>query len=291
LSDRGRFGIYFVEMGANQRPSRVHYDRDFSSISLAQPADFDWQTILDGAEWLHLTGITPAISRSAAEATLHAAQVARELGVKVSCDINFRSKLWRWDSSKTPAALAAEVLLQLMPLVNLLMANEEDGRLLGITIPQSATANVTAELEGLAPGSAARHIERAVLLAQEMSNRFPNIELFATTFREQLSASHNNWGAMLYCNRTERLHLSPVKEGIYQPYEIRSIVDRVGSGDAFDAGLLFGLTHPDYDLQRSLDFATAAACLSHSVVGDCNFATRQEIEELTQGSGSGRVVR
>lgn len=282
IFDRGRFGIYFVEMGANQRPSRVYYDREYSSISLAGPEDFDWAAILDGASWLHLTGITPALSRSAAEATLHAARMARERGVNVSCDINFRSKLWRWDERLSPQALAGEVLLKLIPLVNLLMASEEDGRLLGVTLPPAAsdTANDTAY-----------HIDRAIAFAKEMHRRFSNIELFSTTLREQLSASHNNWGAMLFDTQTSTTTLAPLKDGQYCPYEIRNIVDRVGSGDAFDAGLLFGLTHPDFDQQRTLDFATAAACLAHSVVGDCNFASREEIEELMHGSGSGRVVR
>ena len=282
ISDRGRFGIYFVEMGANQRPSRVYYDREYSSISLAQPGDFDWSKILDGASWLHLTGITPALSRSAAETTLEAARIARQMGVKVSCDINFRSKLWRWDATRLPQILAGEVMLQLLPHVNLLMANEEDGRLLGVTLPPVSAGTVV---------DSAVHIDRAVELAKEMHRRFPNIELFSTTFREQLSASHNNWGAMLFDVKSSTTSLSPVREGEYRPYEIRNIVDRVGSGDAFDAGLLYGLTHPDFDQQATLDFATAAACLAHSIVGDCNFATRAEIEELMHGSGTGRVVR
>ncbi len=282
ISDRGRFGIYFVEMGANQRPSRVYYDREHSSISVAESNNFEWTRILDGASWLHLTGITPALSRSAAEATLVAAQCAQRCGVKVSCDINFRSKLWRWDSTRTPQTLAADVLLELMPFVNLLMANEEDGRLLGIALPASSG--------GGASGSAL-HIERAVLLAKELHHRFPNIERFATTFREQLSASHNNWGAMLFDASTSAVTLAPLRNGEYQPYEIRNIVDRVGSGDAFDAGLLFGLTHPDFTDQAALEFATAASCLAHSIVGDCNFATREEIEELIDGAGTGRVVR
>lgn len=282
ISDRGRFGIYFVEMGANQRPSRVYYDREHSSISLAKPGDFDWSTILKNASWLHLTGITPALSRSAAETTLEAAQTARRMGVRVSCDINFRSKLWRWDVTRSPQALAGETMLQLMPLVNLLMANEEDGRLMGITLPPVPAGTVM---------DASCHIERTVTLAKEMHRRFPNIELVSTTFREQLSASHNNWGALLFDTQTLTTTLSPVRDGEYRPYEIRNIVDRVGSGDAFDAGLLFGLTHPDFNQQSTLDFATAAACLAHSIVGDCNFATRQEIEELMHGSVSGRVVR
>ena len=281
ISKQGRFGIYFVEMGANQRPSRVYYDREHSSISLAKPGDFDWQTILAGAEWLHLTGITPAISKSAAETTLEAARIARKMQVRVSCDVNFRSKLWRWDPTRTPQALAGAVLRELMPLVNLLMANEEDGRLLGVTLSDPVPDGNDSQ----------KHIERATAFARELYRHYPNLEFVSTTFREQLSASHNNWGAMLLETRTTEAMLSPVRDGKYQPYEIRNIVDRVGSGDAYDAGLLYGLSHSGFDLQKTLDFATAAACLAHSVVGDWNYATQVEIEELMGGAGSGRVVR
>ena len=282
ISDRGRFGIYFVEMGANQRPSRVYYDREGSSISLSKPGDFNWREILKDAEWLHLTGITPALSASAAEVTIEAAQVANAMGVRVAFDVNFRSKLWRWDNTRTPQKLAGETLQELIPLVSLLMANEEDGKLLGVTLPSATDTS---------SDSSQFHIDRAISFAKAMTKRYSNIELFSTTFREQLSASHNNWGAMLYDAKTGETNLAPLKDGEYRPYEIRNIVDRVGSGDAFDAGLLFGLTHPEFDHQRTLEFATSAACLAHSIVGDCNFATQQEIEELTQGSGSGRVVR
>jgi 2-dehydro-3-deoxygluconokinase len=282
ISDHGRFGIYFVEMGANQRPSRVYYDREHSAISEANTSDFDWPKILQGAAWLHLTGITPALSESAAETTLTAARTAQQMGVKVSCDINFRSKLWRWDPTRSPQRLAGDVLIQLMPFVKLLMANEEDGRLLGISTP----------LPSHEPSPVySPHIERAISLAQEMHRRFPNIELFSTTFREQLSASHNNWGAMLYDTRTASAVLAPCRDGEYHPYEIRNIVDRVGSGDAFDAGLLFGLTHPEFNVRSTLEFATAAACLAHSIVGDTNYVSREEIEELMRGEGTGRVIR
>ena len=282
ISDRGRFGIYFVEMGANQRPSRVYYDREGSSISLSKPGDFNWREILKDAEWLHLTGITPALSASAAAVTIEAAQVANAMGVRVAFDVNFRSKLWRWDNTRTPQKLAGETLQELIPLVSLLMANEEDGKLLGVTLPPATDTS---------SDSSQFHIDRAISFAKAMTKRYSNIELFSTTFREQLSASHNNWGAMLYDAKTGETNLAPLKDGEYRPYEIRNIVDRVGSGDAFDAGLLFGLTHPEFDHQRTLEFATSAACLAHSIVGDCNFATQQEIEELTHGSGSGRVVR
>ena len=282
VTDSGRFGVYFVEMGANQRPSRVFYDREYSAISQAKAHDFDWDTILKGAAWLHLTGITSALSKTAAEATLHAARSARERGVSVSCDVNFRSKLWRWDATRTPQQLAGDVLRELIPLVDLLMASEEDFRLVGVTAPDAARD---------AAASVGIDTDRAAVMARRMATAFPNLRMIATTLRENISASHNNWAAMLLDVQSDTVYQAPLQNGRYQPYEIRSIVDRVGGGDAFDAGLLYGLMHADFTLQSALEFATAASCLSHSVVGDCNFGSREEIEDLMNGARSGRVVR
>ncbi|MDA1231227.1 MAG: sugar kinase, partial [Planctomycetota bacterium] len=160
ITDRGRFGIYFVEMGANQRPSRVHYDRESSAISQAIATDFDWDTILKGASWLHLTGITPALSRTAAESTIHAARSARALGVSVSCDVNFRGKLWRWDASRTPHQLAGDVLRELIPLVDLLMASEEDFRLVGVAESDDGQRGSR---------SVSINIDRAAIMARRMA--------------------------------------------------------------------------------------------------------------------------
>lgn len=282
ITDSGRFGIYFVEMGANQRPSRVFYDREYSAVSQANANDFDWDTILEGASWLHLTGITPALSKTAAETTLHAARSARERGVSVSCDVNFRSKLWRWDLTRTPQQLAGDVLRELIPLVDLLMASEEDFRLVGVTAPDAIRDSAT---------SVGIDTDRAAMMARRMATGFPNLRMIATTLRENISASHNNWGAMLLDVQFDKVYQAPLQNGHYRPYEIRSIVDRVGGGDAFDAGLLYGLTHSEFTLQTALEFAAAASCLSHSVAGDCNFASREEIEDLMHGARSGRVVR
>lgn len=276
---QGRFGIYFVETGANQRPSRVIYDREHSAISLARPDDFDWDQVYRDAHWLHLTGITAALSRTAAETTLEAARQARAHGVRVSLDINFRSRLWRWDPSLSPLELAGRTMQQLMPHVDMLLGSLEDCRLLGVN-----TSGCEAE-----PGGDLQHLPE---LARRTIARFPGLSRFTSTLRENVSASHNNWGAMLFDATTGTTVFSPWRNGRYQAYEIRSIVDRVGGGDAFAAGLLFALHHPDYDtLQAALDFATAASCLAHSVVGDFNYATRAEVDELVHGSGSGRVVR
>ena len=282
ISKHGRFGIYFLETGANQRPSRVYYDREYSAISQASGDVFNWDAILQGASWLHLTGITPALSKTAAETTLYAAHMARERGVSVSCDINFRSKLWRWDATKTPQQLAGDVLGQLIPLVDLLMASEEDFRLVGVSAQQCDSNAATAG--GI-------DTIRAAMMARKMAIAFPNLRMIATTLRENISASHNNWGAMLLDISNDSVCLAPVQSGQYMPYEIRNIIDRVGGGDAFDAGLLYGLTSPDFTHQMALEFATAASCLSHSVVGDCNFATYDEIQNLMNGATSGRVVR
>jgi 2-dehydro-3-deoxygluconokinase len=276
LTEAGRFGVYFVEMGANQRPTRVFYDRDFSAISLATPADFEWKRILKDAEWFHVTSITAALSKSAAETTLEAVRTAHRMGVNVSCDINYRSKLWRWDSARTPLQLAGDVVRQMLPFVSLMVGNEEDAKLAGVPIETSP---------GMNPA------DRTIRLARAFREHSPQLKYFAATFREQISATHNNWGGCLLNTDSDEAHLAPWKNGEYQPYEIRNIVDRVGSGDAFDAGLLYGMTTAGFDLQSTVEFATAASCLAHSVVGDTNYATRAEIEELMAGSSSGRVVR
>lgn len=276
ISDHGRFGIFLVETGANQRPTRVFYDRDYSSISLAGPGSFDWDTVLAGSSWLHLTGITPALSASAAALTLQAATRARELGIGVALDCNFRSKLWRWDSSRTPLQLASETLSRFLPTLTLLFGNEEDYRLLGFECGNAAGET---------------HHDRSVRFAKEVHRRYPNIRYFATTFREQVSATHNNWSGLLYEADLDRVSMAPQRNGKVAPYEIRQIVDRVGSGDAFDAGILHGLTQPTFDPQYTIELATASSCLAHSIPGDWNYASLAEIEELMHGSGSGRVVR
>lgn len=282
-TDSGRMGIYFVENGANQRPCRVTYDREHTAISLAGPGDFDWQAIFHNAHWLHITSITAALSQSAAETTLEAVRQARAAGVRISLDVNFRSKLWRWDPRSTPAELAGQVLRKLVPLVDMLMANEEDCRLLGITLPDDRPRTGSARDQA---------IQDVRLLAGKTVQQYPNLKQFVTTLREGLSASHNNWGAALFDKATDEVVCAPVRDGQYEPYEIRNIVDRVGAGDAFAAGLLFALHSDEYpSLSAALEFATAASCLAHSVVGDTNFASQAEIDELVGGSGTGRVVR
>lgn len=273
----GRLGIFFVETGANQRPTQVHYDRDHSSISRSGPGDFCWEEILQGTRWLHLTGITAALSEASAELTIEAARTARQLGVEVSFDVNFRSKLWRWDGAGQPQKLARRVLLRLLPYVSLWFLSDEDCGLLGLA-------------PDVLSGSGTR-AERLVQAAKIVRQQFPGIRYFAGTFREQISASHNNWSGLLFDANDNVTTQAPLRDGNVQPWEIRQIVDRVGSGDAFAAGILFGLCQPNPDLQYTIDFATAAGCLAHSISGDWNYVSRQEIEDVMRSAGAGRVVR
>jgi 2-dehydro-3-deoxygluconokinase len=281
LCDFGRVGLYFVEAGANQRPSRIVYDRAHATVSLAPPDTYDWPAILSGADWFHTTGITPALSEAAAQATIAAVRQAKQGGITVSCDLNFRSKLWRWEEGTPSRTLAGRVMHEVLPHVDVLIANEEDCvDVLGIHAGES---DVTA--------GRLDH-ERYPDVAREVVGQFPNITRVATTLRQSFSASHNNWGAMLYDAASGQPHFAPRVDGRYSPYEIRNIVDRVGGGDAFAAGLIFALTCPDFaSLDDALRFAVAASCLAHSIPGDFNYTSREEVEALMGGSRSGRVVR
>ncbi|HEY3963001.1 MAG TPA: sugar kinase [Planctomycetaceae bacterium] len=278
----GRFGIYFVETGANQRAGTVTYDRDYSSISLSSAGDYDWDRIFAGATWFHITGITPALSSLSAGAAIHALKQARERKVPVSCDLNFRKKLWRWKPGVAPVDLARETMRSLMPHIDLVIANEEDAEMcLGIHAPESNVEAGELNLDGYAQ------------VARQISRDFPNVSRVAITLRESISASHNNWGALLYESATDAVHVAPTGAGgRYEPYEIRNIVDRVGAGDSFAGGLVFALNTPGLDDgTTALRYAVAASCLKHSIKGDFNYASRAEIEGLMKGGGSGRVQR
>lgn len=277
----GRMGLYFVETGANQRPSNVIYDRDHSAFSLLGSEDYPWEEILDGAGWLHISGITPALSQKAAEATLVAARRAREKGVTVSCDLNFRKKLWRWQPDSSPEQLARQTMRKILPFIDVLIGNEEDSAdVLGIAAADTDVGNGRIAFEHY-PQVAAQIVEQ-----------FPNISYVATTLRESFSATHNNWGAMLYRAADARASFAPLKEGEYSAYEIRNIVDRVGGGDSFAAGLIFALHSGECaDDTEAIAFATAASCLAHSIKGDFNFSSKSEVLALARGQTSGRVVR
>lgn len=281
-TDEGRLGLYFLETGANQRPSNVIYDRGNSAVAITRAQQYDWDGIFGGATWLHLSGITPALSGYAAEATRVAAEKAKDAGAQVSIDLNFRSKLWKWDASKSPRDLAQATMRTILPLVDLVIANEEDCHdVLGI---QAGGTDVHA-------GSL--ETSRYPDVARQVVGLFPRVSKVAITLRESLSATHNNWGAMLYDAASDQPVFAPTdSNGNYQPYQIKNIVDRVGGGDAFAAGLIFALMTPElHEPETALRFAVAASCLKHSIKGDLNYSTRGEVEALMGGSASGRVVR
>lgn len=277
----GRLGLYFLETGANQRASQVIYDRDGASVALTPADRYPWPAIFEGARWFHISGITPAVSRLAAEAALAAVQAAKQAGATVSCDLNFRKKLWNWDAAQKPRALAEATMRGLLQFVDVVIANEEDcSDVLGI---RAGASDVHAgKLE----------IDRYADVARQVVGQFPNVGHVAITLRESFSASHNNWGAMLYVAKDNQAHFAPLTNGQYAPYEIRNIVDRVGGGDAFASGLIFALTTPELsEPSTALRFATAASCLAHSIEGDFNYVSRAEVEALMGGAASGRVVR
>ncbi|MCA9170794.1 MAG: sugar kinase [Planctomycetales bacterium] len=279
--DEGRLGLYFVEAGANQRASQVVYDRAGSSISLAPATAYAWREILADAAWLHLTGITPSISEAAAASTLAAAQTAKELGLVVSCDLNFRAKLWRWREGVKPKELAEQTMRQLLPLVDLVVANEADC---------SDVLQIRAEGTDVDAGQLS--VDRYPQVAEQLIQQFPNVSRVAITLRESHSASHNDWGGMLYERDNSHAYFAPMSDGEYSPYPIKNMVDRVGAGDSFAAGLIFALTTPELsDPHTALQFAVAASCLAHSIEGDFNYSTRGEIEALMGGSTAGRVIR
>ncbi len=280
--DHGRLGLYFLESGANQRAGQVVYDRSGSSVSQVAADGYDWPSRFEGADWFHVSGITPAISSVAAESTLAAVRAAKQAGASVSCDLNFRKKLWRWNESVAPRELAEATMREILPHVDMIVANEADcGDVLSIR-----AANTDVEAGQL-------QVDRYPDVARQVVNQFPNIRRVAITLRQSLSASHNNWGGMLYVAAGDTAHFAPLgDDGKYQAYEIKNIVDRVGAGDSFAAGLIFALNTDGLSAPSdAIRFAVAASCLAHSIVGDFNFSSREEVEALMHGSGSGRVVR
>jgi 2-dehydro-3-deoxygluconokinase len=278
----GRLGLYFLEAGANQRPSQVVYDRDHSAVAQTPSESYDWDAIFQDASWFHTTGITPALSETAADVATRAAQTAKAAGLTVSCDLNFRKKLWRWDPDRAARQLAEDTMRELLLHVDVLVANEEDC---------ADVLQITAGSTDVDAGQL--DVDRYPDVARQVVDQFPHVRRVAITLRESISASHNNWGAMLYCADAEEAHFAPLDhEGQYRPYEIRNIVDRVGGGDAFAAGLIFALTSQDLAAPAdALRFAVASSCLAHSISGDFNFSSRGDVETLLRGSGSGRVVR
>ena len=258
-----RMGAYFLECGANQRPSKVVYDREHSAIAESAPGDFAWETIFSGATWFHITGITPALTQSAADVSLDAVKAAKAAGVTVSCDFNYRGKLWQYGKS------APEVMQDLVKYVDVGIANEEDcQKSLGISVDVNVRAG---ELD----------TTKYEALSQKVLEVYPDMAMIAITLRESRSADTNGWSACI--RDADGFKLS-------RRYEITDIIDRVGGGDSFASGLIAGLALHD-DRQQALEFAVAASCLKHSIPGDFNRVSLREVRNLLSGDVSGRVQR
>ena len=259
----GRMGIYYLEGGANQRPSKVVYDRAWSAIAMAKPGDIDWDKAFADVDWFHITGITPAISGNAMELSLESVKEAKKRGITVSCDLNYRKNLWKYGKK------AAEVMREIANYVDVAIANEED-----VQKSLEITTDVVVE-----SGELDREKYRA--LGNKVLAAYPNMKMIAITLRESRSADWNGWAACL--NDGENFYVS-------RKYEIRDIVDRVGGGDSFAGGLLYGLNTYE-DRQQALEFAVAASCLKHSILGDFNRVGVSDVEKLMGGDGTGRVQR
>jgi 2-dehydro-3-deoxygluconokinase len=261
-----RVGIYFLETGAVTRPSNVVYDRAYSAIAEVQRGLFNWKEIFKEASWFHWTGITPALSQGAADACLEAIEVANEMGVTVSCDLNYRKNLWKYGKK------ASEVMPQLVAGCDVILGNEEDAeKVFGIKPEGFEVEHTGGEVD-------ANEFES---VCKQLMHKFPRAKKVIITLRGSINANHNTWGGCLY---SDKLYQS-------RRYDITHIVDRVGGGDSFMAGLIYGLLTYEGDDQKALDFAAAASCLKHTVYGDFNLVTVAEVERLMKGDGSGRVIR
>ena len=262
-----RLGIYFLEAGTNQRPSVVIYDRDNSGMAQAGPATFDWESVFEGAAWFHISGITPALSQSTADLSLQAVREAKARGITVSCDYNYRAKLWNYGKK------APDVMRELVRHVDVGIANEEDCQLsLGITAGNDPGEQLTrGEL----------NVARYEQLCRNVFAAFPNLKYQAITLRESHSASHNGWSACLFDGR---------QFFVSTKYDLTHIVDRVGAGDSFAAGLIYGLA-TGMGEDEALNFAVAASALKHTIPGDLNLVTRGEVRRLLAGDATGRVQR
>jgi len=262
-----RMGIYFLETGAVARASKVIYDRAHSAIAQIQPGTIDWKTIFQDAQWFHWTGITPALSQGAADACLEAIRIANELGITVSCDLNYRKNLWKYGKT------ASEIMPALVEGCDVILGNEEDAeKVFGIHPEGFDVSNTGGEVNALEFES----------VCKQLMNKFPRAKKVIITLRGSINANHNTWGGCLYAGG--KLYQS-------QRYDITHIVDRVGGGDSFMGGLIYGLITFPEDNQRALDFAVAASALKHTIYGDFNLATVAEVEQLMKGDGSGRVSR
>lgn len=263
LRGKGRLGIYFLEGGANQLPSKVVYDRDYAAIALAKSGDINWDKAFEGVDWFHITGITPALSESSMELSLESVKAAKAKNITVSCDLNFRKNLWKYGKK------APEVMCEIAKYVDVAIANEEDCQ-------KSLGVNIDVHVEG---GELDRNKYKE--LSDKVLELYPDMKMIAITLRESHSADINGWAACL--NDRENFYVS-------KKYEIRDIIDRVGGGDSFGGGLIYGLNNYD-NKQDALEFAVAASCLKHSINGDFNRVSVKDVVSLAGGDASGRVQR
>lgn len=263
LRGKGRLGIYFLEGGANQLPSKVIYDRDSAAIALAKPGDIDWDKVFEGVDWFHITGITPALSESAMELSLESVVSAKSKNITVSCDLNFRKNLWKYGKKAT------EIMPELAKYVDVAIANEEDCQ-------KSLGIKVDVDVEG-----GQLDTNKYKDLSDAVLKLYPNMKMIAITLRESVSADINGWAACL--NDRENFYVS-------RRYEIRDIIDRVGGGDSFAGGFIYGINNCR-DKREALEFAVAASCLKHSISGDFNRVSVSDVEKLANGDASGRVQR
>ncbi len=260
-----RIGIYFLETGAVSRGSKVVYDRANSAISQIEKGMVDWDKVFEGASWFHWTGITPAISQGAADACLEAIKIANEKGITVSCDLNYRKNLWKYGKK------ASEIMPDLVGGTDIILGNEEDAEKVFGIHPEGVDVT-SGQVEGAAYESVGR----------QLMTKFPRAKKIIITLRGSISASHNSWSGVLWDGK--KLFEAPT-------YQITHIVDRVGGGDSFMGGLIYGLNTYENDDQKALDFAVAASCLKHTIKGDFNQVTVDEVEKLMAGDASGRVSR
>ncbi len=281
-SKKGRMGVYYAESGAAQRGSNVVYDREYSTISMLAPEEYDFDAMLCGVSHLHVTGITPALSENAYLSTLAIVKKASEQGIRVSCDLNFRKKLWKWGSGISAKELAGKCMKEIVSYADVIIGNEADAAdVFGIASEGSNVDDGKINIKGYGE------------VARKLCAMFPKASLVAITLRESYSADHNNWGGMLYDKSTDTEHFAPLAaDGTYQPYEIRDIVDRIGGGDSFCAGLIYALTYDEFSKPAdAIRYAVAASCLKHTIHGDYNYTTKDEVISLMNGNTSGRVKR
>jgi len=262
-SEKTRLGIYFLEAGAAQRPSKVVYDRSGSAISQIKPGMLDWKGIFEHASWYHITGITPAISMEAAEQTIESLKAAKEAGVMVSCDLNYRAKLWNYGKK------APEIMREVVKYTDVVIANEEDFQ---------KSLGIYSDVEA---GKGELNLDVYHNISEQVLRDFENVKIVAITLRESKSANRNGWSACLN-DRKQFIHS--------QKYDITDIVDRVGGGDSFSAGLIYGLMNK-FTKEHALQFAVGASCLKHSILGDFNRVSVGEVEKFVGGDTSGRIQR